>query len=159
MALAAAGRGDDALPLVEEGRELHGRLPADLTRPGLSLLLFTEVVALGELGRIDAADAAVARSLSSRADAATTGWINMARARIDLVAGRPGAARATLEPSCAPRRPGTPPPSAGPWPSWRAPACSKATRRERPRISPGWHCSRRAPGGCSTATSTGRTPG
>ncbi len=89
LALAAAGRGADALVLVAEGRELHDSLPADLDRPGLSLLLFTEVVALGELGRLDDAAAAVRKWRAERPERTSVSWIALAEARVQLTAGRP----------------------------------------------------------------------
>ncbi len=52
---AIGGRGEEALPLIAEARKLHDALSADLRRPGLSLVLFAEVLTLGELGRMDAA--------------------------------------------------------------------------------------------------------
>ena len=38
LALAVAGRGEEALPLIAEARKLHDSLSADLRRPGLSLV-------------------------------------------------------------------------------------------------------------------------
>ena len=67
LALAVAGRGEEALPLMAEARKLHDSLSADLRRPGLSLVLFAEVLTLGELGRMDAAGAGAAKARLNRA--------------------------------------------------------------------------------------------
>ena len=97
LALAAAGRGSEALELVAEGQRLHQDLPAELHRPGRSLLFFIEVLALGELGRL--ADAASAATQSPRrAEPTAMNWIALAEARLHLVAGRPVAVRKVLEP-------------------------------------------------------------
>src|SRR5262249_6765872 len=78
LALAVAGRAEEALALIAEGWALHESLPADLDRPGLSLLLFTEVVALGELGRMADAVAAADRIRATRPGAPTSAWIALA---------------------------------------------------------------------------------
>jgi hypothetical protein len=98
LALAAAGRGADALAVVAEGRALHEALPADLDRPGLSFLLFTEVVALGELGRLDDAAEAVRRWRTTRPERTSGNWIALAEARVHLMAGRPEAVTKGLAP-------------------------------------------------------------
>jgi DNA-binding winged helix-turn-helix (wHTH) protein len=98
LALAAAGRGADALALVAEGRALHESLPADLDRPGLSLLLFTEVVALCELGQLDDAAEAVQRWRTERPERTSLNWIALADARVHLLAGRPAAVTRGLGP-------------------------------------------------------------
>ena len=96
LALAAAGRGNDALPLVEEGREVHASLPPDLAKPGKSLLMFTKVVALGELGQIEEALATSRHYRAERPEATTTSWLGLAEARINLITGRPGEIRSQL---------------------------------------------------------------
>ncbi len=96
LALAAAGRGEDALPLVEEGREVHASLPPDLAKPGKSLLMFTKVVALGELGQIEEALATSRHYRAERPEATTTSWLGLAEARINLITGRPGEIRSQL---------------------------------------------------------------
>ena len=95
LALAVAGRGDDALPLIAPARELHDALSADLHRPGLSLVLFAEVLTLGELGRMDAARTAAAKAREKRVPAMRD-WILLAEARLDLSVGRPANARSAL---------------------------------------------------------------
>jgi hypothetical protein len=95
LALAAAGRGSEALELVAEGQRIHQLLPVELNRPGRSLLFFIEALALGELGRF--ADAAeVAMRSPRRADPTAMNWIALAEARLHLVAGRPVAVRKAL---------------------------------------------------------------
>ena len=64
LALAAGGRGNDALALIDEGARLHDQFDRDLTRPGRSILLFNELFALTELGRL-----AEARTIGDAADA------------------------------------------------------------------------------------------
>jgi tetratricopeptide (TPR) repeat protein len=98
LALAASGRATEALALVAEGRGLHGSLPADLDRPGLSFLLFTEVVALGELGQLDDAAEAVRQWRAKRPERTSGNWIALAEARVHLVAGRPDAVTTGLAP-------------------------------------------------------------
>jgi hypothetical protein len=98
LALAAAGRGSDALALVAEGRALHASLPADLDRPGLSFLLFTEVVALGELGQLDDAAEAARQWRAKRPDRTSGNAIALAEARVHLVAGRADAVTRELAP-------------------------------------------------------------
>jgi len=98
LALAAAGRGEDVLPLVAEGRALHGWLPADLDRPGLSLLLFSEVLALGELGRLADAYDALGQWRLDRPEPSTMNWVALAEARVDLATGRASAVIAGLDP-------------------------------------------------------------
>jgi DNA-binding winged helix-turn-helix (wHTH) protein/DNA-binding CsgD family transcriptional regulator len=98
LALAAAGRGEHALPLVEEGRDVHASLPPDLAKPGKSLLMFTKVVALGELGRIEEALATSRHYRVERPEATTTSWLGLAEARINLITGRPGEIRSQLAP-------------------------------------------------------------
>jgi len=95
LALAVAGRGEEALPLIAEARKLHDALSADLHRPGLSLVLFSEVLALGELGRMDAARNAAATS-RGRGVSAMRDWMLLAEARLDLSVGRPGDERQAL---------------------------------------------------------------
>ncbi len=88
LALAVAGRGEEALPLLAEARKLHDAMSADLRRPGLSLVLFAEVLTLGELGRMDAARAGAAKARLNRM-AATRDWMLLAEARLDLGWGVP----------------------------------------------------------------------
>ncbi len=95
LALSIGGRGDDALPLVAEARELHEVLSADLRRPGLSLVHFAELLALGELGRMDAARAVAAKTREKRVPAMRD-WTMLAEARLDLSVGTPSHARASL---------------------------------------------------------------
>jgi DNA-binding winged helix-turn-helix (wHTH) protein/DNA-binding CsgD family transcriptional regulator len=96
LALAVAGRGEHALPLVEEGREVHASLPPDLAKPGKSLLMFTKVVALGELGELEEASAAARHYRTERPEGTRTSWMALAEARINLITGRPGEIRSQL---------------------------------------------------------------
>ena len=86
-ALAAAGRGDEALVLVDEAPTSTTSFDRDLTRPGRSILLFNQIFSLTELGRLDEARAAGA--------AAAAG---------DLVGGRVIVARVRSTPRRAARR-------------------------------------------------------
>ena len=70
--------------MLAEARELHDALSADLRRPGLSLVLFAEVLTLGELGRMDAARAGAAKTREKRVPAMRD-WMMLAEARLDLV--------------------------------------------------------------------------
>jgi hypothetical protein len=98
LGLAAKGRGEEALPLVEEGRSIHATLPENLARPGQSVLLFTEAFALTELGRLDDARALVARTEAAGAGPATRLWLGLAGGRLELTAGRPAEARRAADP-------------------------------------------------------------
>ena len=95
LALAVAGRGEEALPLIAEARKLHESLSADLRRPGLSLVLFAEVLTLGELGRMDAARNTAAKYRGNGIPAMRD-WMLLAEARLDLSVGRPGDERQAL---------------------------------------------------------------
>jgi DNA-binding winged helix-turn-helix (wHTH) protein/DNA-binding CsgD family transcriptional regulator len=95
LALAVAGRGEEALPLLAEAHKLHDAMSADLRRPGLSLVLFAEVLTLGELGRMDAARAGVAKAREKRIPAMRD-WMLLAEARLDLSVGRPADQRGQL---------------------------------------------------------------
>jgi DNA-binding winged helix-turn-helix (wHTH) protein/tetratricopeptide (TPR) repeat protein len=96
LALTAAGRGDEALPCVTEGRLLHTEMDPSLTRPGLSIFSFCEISALTELGRLDEAERAVARA--SERPPADPSWLHLAAARLHLLQGRTDLVRASLEP-------------------------------------------------------------
>ncbi len=98
LALAAAGRQSEALELVDEGRALHQSLPVELHRPGRSLLFFIDVLALGELGRLDDAADAARRSPPRRPEPTTMNWIALGEARLHLEAGRAAAVKKTLVP-------------------------------------------------------------
>ena len=84
--------------LIDEGSQLHDAFDRDLTRPGRSILLFNELFALTELGRLDQA-----RTIGdAAADEGPVGgrvtWLAFARPRIELLAGDAAAALATGEP-------------------------------------------------------------
>src|SRR5690606_33859770 len=79
-----------------EGHRLHPQLAVNLTRPGLSLLLFSEVAALTELGRLDEAEKAVARVGDRGSNEA--GWVQISAGRLYLLEGRTADVRATLDP-------------------------------------------------------------
>jgi tetratricopeptide (TPR) repeat protein len=97
-ALAAAGRGDDALALVGEGAQLYDHFDRDLSRPGRSILLFTELFALTELGRLDEARAIGDAAVAEGAIGGRVTWLAFARPRVELLAGDAAAALATSEP-------------------------------------------------------------
>jgi DNA-binding winged helix-turn-helix (wHTH) protein len=94
LALAAAGRGEDALELVAEGDELHQEFDDDLHRPGVTVLAFNRLTALTELGRLDEARALLDRQRGERSDPNAAMWQAFAGARLELVAGNPLAALA-----------------------------------------------------------------
>jgi hypothetical protein len=81
--------------LIAEARKLHESLSADLRRPGLSLVLFAEVLTLGELGRMDAARNTAAKYRGNGIPAMRD-WMLLAEARLDLSVGRPGDERQAL---------------------------------------------------------------
>ena len=70
-------------------------MSADLRRPGLSLVLFAEALMLGELGRMDAAAAGVARCAGT-GSLPRANWMLLAEARLDLAVGRPTDQRGQL---------------------------------------------------------------
>jgi DNA-binding winged helix-turn-helix (wHTH) protein len=97
LALAVAGRGDDALDLIGEGLAIYDSLAADLDRPGRSTLLFTKVLALGELGRVEEAALTTRQALARRPASLTTSWIALSEARCNLAAGHPAVIRRSLD--------------------------------------------------------------
>ena len=97
-ALAAAGRGEDALVLVAEGAGLHAGFDRDLGRPGRSILLFAELFALTELGRLVEAREAGARAAETDTRFGRGPWLAFSRPRIELLAGDARAALALSEP-------------------------------------------------------------
>ncbi len=92
LALAAAGRGEDALVLVDEASDLHVRFDRDLTRPGRSILLFNHIFALTELGRLDEARAAGAAAAAGEVIGGRVSWLAFARPRVEVLAGDAAAA-------------------------------------------------------------------
>jgi DNA-binding winged helix-turn-helix (wHTH) protein len=92
LALAAAGRGEDALQLIVEGTDLHEAFDATLDRPGRTILVFNELLALTELGRLDEARELARRSEQESPEGARRAWIAFAAPRIELLAGNPHAA-------------------------------------------------------------------
>ena len=98
LALAAAGRGEDALVLIAEAAALHDRFDRDLTRPGRSILLFNEIFALTELGRLEEARARGDAAASSGVVGGRASWLAFGRPRIELVAGNAVAALAQSAP-------------------------------------------------------------
>jgi hypothetical protein len=92
LALAAAGRGEDALEQVAEASELHDRFDRDLTRPGLSILLFNHIFALTELGRLDEARAAGSEAAAGELVGGRVSWLAFGRPRVELLAGNAVAA-------------------------------------------------------------------
>ena len=94
LALAAAGRGDDALVLVDEACDIHDRFDHDLTRPGRSILLFNQIFSLTELGRLDEARAAGAAAAAGDVVGGRVSWLAFGRPRVELLAGNASAALA-----------------------------------------------------------------
>ena len=91
LALAAAGRGVEALELVERGRVLHERLDPGLTRPGRTLLLFCELLALTELGRLDEARDVAQAAVADDLVGGRVAWLSFAVPRFELLAGNAAA--------------------------------------------------------------------
>ena len=96
-ALAVAGRGEHALALVVEALGLHDHFDRDLHRPGRSILVFTELFALTELGRLDEARAA-GELAATDTRGGRAAWLAFSRPRIELLAGDARAALALSEP-------------------------------------------------------------
>jgi DNA-binding winged helix-turn-helix (wHTH) protein/tetratricopeptide (TPR) repeat protein len=97
LALAAAGRGEEALVLIHEASEIHDRFDRDLTRPGRSILLFNQILSLTELGRLDEARAAGAGAAAGDVVGGRVTWLAFARPRVELLAGDAAAALALSE--------------------------------------------------------------
>ena len=98
LALAAAGRGEEALVLVHEAYDLHDRFDRDLTRPGRSILLFNHTFALTELGRLDEARAGGSAAAAGGVVAGRVSWLAFARPRVELLTGNAAAALELGEP-------------------------------------------------------------
>jgi len=97
LALAAAGRGEDALVLIDEASTIHDRFDRDLTRPGRSILLFNHIFSLTELGRLDEARAAGTAAAAGEVVGGRVSWLAFARPRVELLAGDAAAALALSE--------------------------------------------------------------
>jgi DNA-binding winged helix-turn-helix (wHTH) protein len=97
LALVVAGRAADALELIEEGLEIYESLPADIDRPGRSTLLFTKVLALGELARVQEAGVTTRQSRAQHPTAVTRDWLGLAEARINLAVGLPDLVTRSLD--------------------------------------------------------------
>jgi DNA-binding winged helix-turn-helix (wHTH) protein len=97
LALAVAGRADDALDVIGEGLHIYDSLAAELDRPGRSTLLFTQVLALGELGRVQEATAISRHALEGRPASVTRSWIALSEARSNLAIGEPAVIRRGLD--------------------------------------------------------------
>ena len=98
-ALAAAGRGDDALELIAEATALYDEFEPDLSRPGRSIVMFSELFALTELGRLDEARDVGDRAVGDGPSGARTIWLAFGRPRIELLAGNAAAALSASEDS------------------------------------------------------------
>ncbi|MFL6206401.1 MAG: winged helix-turn-helix domain-containing protein [Acidimicrobiales bacterium] len=98
LALAAAGRGEDALVLADEAFDLHDHFDPDLTRPGRSILLFNHIFALTELGRLDEARTGGAAAAAGDVVGGRVSWLAFARPRVELLAGNGVAALELSEP-------------------------------------------------------------
>jgi DNA-binding winged helix-turn-helix (wHTH) protein/tetratricopeptide (TPR) repeat protein len=97
LALLSAGRPVDALGAIREARRLHAEAAADVALPGLTMLLFSEAVALAEQGWIDEGRRAVETARSEHPGAQRS-WLDTAMGRIELLAGRAGAVRRAVDP-------------------------------------------------------------
>ena len=163
LALAAAGRGEEALVLIDEASDIHDRFDRDLTRPGRSILLFNQIFSLTELGRLDEARAAGAAAAAGDVVGGRVSWLAFARPRVELLAGD---AAAALDAERAVRARGPRPWRVrcravgavarrhGPAPRRRQPRAGAATSIESPSSGP-----RRATAACSAAIATGRWVG
>ena len=98
LALAAAGRGEEALVLVHEAFDIHDRFDRDLTRPGRSILLFNHIFSLTELGRLDEARAGGPAAAAGDVVGGRVSWLAFARPRVELLAGNAAAALELSEP-------------------------------------------------------------
>jgi hypothetical protein len=98
FALAIAGRGEHALALVVEALGLHDHFDPDLHRPGRSILVFTELFALTELGRIAEGRAAGELAAATDLRGGRAAWLAFSRPRLELLAGDAHAALAHSEP-------------------------------------------------------------
>jgi DNA-binding winged helix-turn-helix (wHTH) protein/DNA-binding CsgD family transcriptional regulator len=98
LAMAMAGRAEDALRLSSQGRVLHASLDYDFATPGLSILLFSEATALTELGRIHDTRRIIEAGMRTRPEATTRNWLRFATARLELTTGDGHAASRALEP-------------------------------------------------------------
>ncbi len=96
LALTAAGRSDDAVERAREGRALRSSLDADAMLPGLTMLLFAELVALTQSGAIDEGRR-IAEHARRQHLSGTMIWLETARGNLELMAGRPSTARRSLE--------------------------------------------------------------
>jgi DNA-binding winged helix-turn-helix (wHTH) protein/tetratricopeptide (TPR) repeat protein len=94
LALAAAGRGEEALALIHEAFNIHDGFDRDLTRPGRSILLFNHIFSLTELGRLDEARAAGATAAAGDVVGGRMPWLSFARPRVELLSGDAAAALA-----------------------------------------------------------------
>jgi len=91
LALAAAGRGLEALALVDEGEEIYAQFDDDLHRPGVTVLAFTRITALTQLGRMAEARAVLDRMRAERSDRNTEMWAAFAGGRLELQCGNANA--------------------------------------------------------------------
>jgi ATP/maltotriose-dependent transcriptional regulator MalT len=64
----------------------------------LSVLLFTEATALGEVGRFRDARAAIEKGFQDRSETTTRNWLRLATTRLELTTGYAGRAQAAVEP-------------------------------------------------------------
>jgi DNA-binding winged helix-turn-helix (wHTH) protein/tetratricopeptide (TPR) repeat protein len=97
LALLAAGRVDDALVSIRAGRTLHAEINDDVELPGLTMLLFSEAVALAEIGQVDRGREAVAAARREHPRGQMT-WLDTALGRVELLAGHPRAVRQAVAP-------------------------------------------------------------
>jgi DNA-binding SARP family transcriptional activator len=97
LTLSFAGRSRDAVERAQEGLALRTGLGADVALPGRTMLLYSEIVARTEDGRLDEARR-IAEHARRQHHSGTVGWLDTAQSRLELLAGRPRSARRLVEP-------------------------------------------------------------
>jgi DNA-binding SARP family transcriptional activator len=97
LTLSFAGRSSDAVERAQEGLALRTGLGPDVSLPGRTMLLYSEIVARTEDGQLDEARR-IAEHGRRQHHSATVDWLDTAQSRLELLAGRPRSARRLIEP-------------------------------------------------------------
>lgn len=97
LALLSAGRSLHAASAVDEALALHAASAEEVDRPGLTMVLFTQALALAEQGAVDQARAAVIEARAAHPHGQAT-WLDTALGRVELLAGRPRSVRRAVAP-------------------------------------------------------------
>jgi DNA-binding SARP family transcriptional activator len=97
LTLSFAGRSSDAVARAQEGLALRTGLGPDVSLPGRTMLLYSEIVARTEDGQLDEARR-IAEHGRRQHHSATVDWLDTAQSRLELLAGRPRSARRLIEP-------------------------------------------------------------